>query len=126
MASAGASIGFAITQSDTIGLEWPNQYLIAAISLWALSFLAGYRTIQTREKVFTANRATFAVANQMRIPSQIVQELASGKDIDFYGGRMKFFGSLQLWMLILGAVSIIAWKIASAYSSYEELKSVFG
>src|SRR4051812_2829586 len=55
LAAAGASIAFAVTQSQTATLTWWKLPLALAVLSWAISFYAGCRQLRDVANVTRAN-----------------------------------------------------------------------
>lgn len=125
LTSAGACIGFSMTQTRELALAWPNHPLIIALFLWGVSIFAGLRSLQATEKVIFANFQMLKI----QMETGAIHELARITDqetIKPLNRRLVFWERIQLTTLLFGAVALVAWKIASAYPSIAELLGVFG
>ena len=122
LASAGAAIGFAMTQTNQLPLEWPNQPIFAAIALWCMSFLFGLKALRKRREFISANSMLLHMQGENHPSLQgAIKEVAEKTQFDPLGKSLKRSEFWQLATLAAGAVSLLFWKVSSAYSDLQSL-----
>jgi len=124
LASAGTSIGFAITLQDVIFLMWPDLLLIASICIWSISFWSGTRVILSRRRLIYLNDMYLVeLENSPPHAQEFVRKTV--KDIAFDPMQMKIsrWSKLQMLSLVLGAIILLCWRIASAYPDFDPLST---
>ncbi len=116
LAAAASAIGFAITQLKVEPLQYHHIYLGLSIALWAISFISGMQTLQNaaNSTLQNYNYLTFKRELGLYNGEDAAQKIAlfkAGVDkmVDKQGKRMAFFGRLQDWSLLLGALVYIVW-----------------
>lgn len=119
LASAGTSIGFSITLQDVIYLRWPDLILVAAIIVWAFSFWSGIRVILHRRHLIFAN--DFMIGQlESSVPTMHEFIKITAEEVGFnpIQKRLVRCSKIQMVTLVVGAITLVFWKIASAYPEF--------
>lgn len=122
MASAGASIGYAIALEEKIFLRWPDLLILLSILFWAVSFISGVKAINHINHFIYVNASFINKKNTASNTLEFVTlNLALKKVEPNIQGKIRFWKRTQLCMLALGAFAILAWRIARAYPEFVPL-----
>lgn len=119
LASAGAAIGFAITLEQQLPFNWPSILVISAITLWAISFWSGIRSLTYMRRFLYVN--TKYLETRAETHPQLHETLKKAAiDISFdpLSSRVMFCESVQLYTLVFGAICMLVWRIATAYPAF--------
>lgn len=123
LAAAASAIGFAMTQSKTEPLTCIHIPLGIAIFLWATSFVSGLRVVEYAARVTFQNQNYLAFKRELRSlqagdASELVAQfkLRLGETVEKQQAKMKFYGGLQSWCLLLGALSYMIWHGARMWT----------
>lgn len=119
LASAGASIGFAISINSKLPLSWPSVLVITAILFWALSFACGIRAITLHHRMIAANSQFLKQLAQVPNAQKegYIQD-AEKKVFQPQGDRLNCWETAQIVSIGFGALLLMAWRIASAYPDF--------
>lgn len=119
LASAGAAIGFAITLRDALPLEWPNLLVILAVVFWALSFWGGIRAIMNMNHLVYANSGYLKMKGESAaVYHAALLKVATEVSFDPIQRRVNRWQKVQLYGLVFGAVSLLVWRVALAYPTF--------
>lgn len=116
LAAAGASIAFALNQTNDIALSWDQWPLAVAVGCWAFSFVAGCAKILAVEEALHINR------DLLDVQSGSHPLLESAAEIPFAAGilkkRLEKWSTVgqsrqrwQLWLILVGGVAYIGWHV---------------
>lgn len=116
LASAGTSIGFAITLKTSLRVAWPDILVIFAVFFWAGSFYSGIRVI------YNLRELTLRNANLLRLSPNFqphernaLENIAADKTFLPIMNKIDRWRTFQLALLVIGALALFSWRIASAY-----------
>lgn len=118
LASAGTSMGFGITLKDALSFTWPDVLLILSITLWGFSFGFGIRTTIQRRQIIYANHIMLKTIASDPMNSDMIRHAASEFSFEPLQKKINRNSALQLYLLFLGAISILFWRIAAAYPEF--------
>lgn len=122
LAAAGACIGFALTQSKDLHIEWMHIPLAAALLCWASSFWLGCRNVDWTLAVISSNMGLLQIKSgddplAGRDPSRISLGLETVGEI--ISTQQRSVVSASRWQnrqLIAGVVCYVAWQILLMHS----------
>jgi hypothetical protein len=117
LAAAGATIAFAVNQTQGAKLAWSQLPLACAGACWALSFFFGCQHLNYVESTLFANDALLKVIagedpqigmhpQRMAAASEGIREV-----IELNSKRAGGFARWQFRCLVLGAVFYLAWHV---------------
>jgi hypothetical protein len=114
LAASGAAIGFVITQFDSTSVTWSFYFMLSSLIALGLSFAAGIGYIYVEEQILYANSIFLGLADEQETSAELVSLRKIADEATFHplGRRRRVFGSLQLWLLLLGGLLVPVWKIA--------------
>ena len=118
MATAGASIGFVMTQRFTVSFAWPDLLLIFAIACWAFSFWAGVRALRITLRFMRANALYLEQITQHPGDQKTILEIATRSSFDPDQKELLEWQNTELRFLIAGAGVLLVERIASAYPNF--------
>lgn len=123
LAAAASAIGFAMTQSKVEPLGFIHIPLGFAIGLWAISFVSGLRVVEYAANVTFQNQnylafkrelSSYQGGNAAEIMSLFKSRL--NETVKQQQKRMKLYGELQNWSLLLGGLAYIVWHGARMWA----------
>jgi hypothetical protein len=115
MSVAAAAIAFAVHRTSGMSLDWFMIILGIAITLWAISFLAGCRRRNYIGSNFYANMDLLRVQNgvhpEVGMHPEKIKAASQGiiNAMEHNSNRASFWANVQLHSLIIGAVIFIVW-----------------
>ena len=119
LAAAASAIGFAMTQSKVEPLHCIHIPLGLAVGLWAVSFISGLRFVEYATSVTFQNQNYLAFKRELgsyqdRNAVELLTIFKSrlNETVDKQQRKMKFYGELQSWSLLFGALAYIVWHVA--------------
>jgi len=119
MSAAGASIGYAITQVDTLPFTAQNAPIFLAFLAWATSFWSGIKRLNINANDLSVEIHFLSAMGSSLHPR--IKEALEGTIIKKTRPEMErklaIFGQAQLLPLFLGAFLMIIWKVCQAYPS---------
>lgn len=115
LTSAGASIGYAITLSESLPFSWPDILVMMAILSWAVSFWAGVRTLSETNEFLRANQNYLKVVEEIPQHRTDLLRIATEMSFDPLNRAISRNATLQLRALVTGATFLVFWRIAKAY-----------
>lgn len=121
LAAAGADIGFALTQTQNIGLSCSQTPLGIAVFLWGLSFYFGCRHLAYVSSTLYANAALLKIESgqhpEVGYHPQYMQAASEGvrQAIESNSETANQLGHWQFRTLIAGAVFYVLWHILEMY-----------
>lgn len=123
LAASASAIGFAMTQSKVEPLHLIHIPLGFSIGLWAVSFISGLRFLEYAGSVTFQNQNYLAFKRDLRSykgadAAQLLALFESRLDetVEKQQKRMKLYGGLQSWCLLLGALAYIVWHGARMWA----------
>lgn len=116
MASAGAAIGFSITLQKTLAFSWPDILVIIAICAFALSFWGGVRTSKhTHHLIYVNGKYLQEKSKYESAVHPYIKDIVEKDSFEPIQNRIVRWSVVQTHALVFGAVTLMAWRIASAY-----------
>lgn len=117
LASAGAGIGFAIAVTEKFSLGWPGCLLIISVLTWGCSFWCGIiclRLMSYSLKIHLDRyrKATESSADKDTAVADLDKEL---RPVHTHHNRYQL---AQLYLLLAGAIVLLAWRVASAHPEF--------
>lgn len=125
LAAAASAIGFAMTQTKTEILSLCHIPLGLAIVSWAVSFYSGMQFLEYAMGVTFQNHNYLSSKRELKafVKDEHALSLTKKMKEGFYattqkqGARMKIYGNLQSWLLLLGAMLYIFWHALRMHSA---------
>lgn len=118
MAAAASGIGFAISQTKTEALVLHHLIWLFAVLVWSVSFWAGIRLTMNGNSVKFKNVGYVRSLNELEnFEETEAKELESlthtkfNESFEMHQTRMGFWGTLQMYTLLLGALVYISWHL---------------
>ena len=115
LTSAGASIGYAITLSESLPFSWPDILVMMAIVSWAISFWGGVRTLSWTNEFLSANQHYLKILEEIPHSRTELLRIATETSFDPLNRAINRNATLQLRALVMGATFLVFWRIAKAY-----------
>lgn len=121
LAAAGAAIGFALTQTQNIGISCSQIPLGIAVILWGLSFYFGCRRLAYVNSTLYANSALLNIESgqhpEVGNHPQHMQAASEGvrQAIESNSEIANKLGHWQFRTLIAGAVFYVSWHVLEMY-----------
>ena len=115
MSVAGAAIAFAVHRTSGMPLDWLMIILGIAVTLWAISFIAGCRRRNYIGSNMFANMDLLRVQNgqhpETGIHPEKIKAASQGiiNAMEHNSDRASFWANVQLYSLIIGAIIFIIW-----------------
>jgi hypothetical protein len=117
LAAAGAAIGFAVQKTEGLPLSWWLVPVALATVAWAGSFYCGCRNLSWLGAAVAANHALLQLRQgshpQQPPHPELVDAALRGTSGALAGniGKAESYAAWQFWLLIVGAVFFIAWRV---------------
>ncbi len=119
MAASGSGIGFSLSQTKLEALASHHYIWLLAVVIWAISFWAGIRVVMNANNVKLKNATYVGSLNLLKNiePNEAskLESIAKEKFNDAVGKhqtRMETWGRVQMYGLLLGAVTYVIWHLA--------------
>ena len=115
MSVAGAAIAFAVHRTSGMTLDWFMIILGVAVTLWAVSFMAGCRRRNYIGANIFANMDLLRVQNgehpKVGMHPEKIKAASQGiiNAMEHNSDRASFWADVQLYSLIIGAIIFIIW-----------------
>ncbi len=115
MSVAAAAIAFAVHRTSGMSLDWYMIILAIAVSLWAISFIAGCWRRQYIGSNMFANFDLLRIQNgdhpEVGIHPGAIKAASEGirNAMEHNSDRATFWANVQLYSLIVGAIIFIVW-----------------
>lgn len=115
MSVAGAAIAFAVHRTSGMVLDWFMIILAIAVTLWAISFIAGCQRRNYIGSNLFANMDLLRVQNgehpEVGMHPQKIAAASEGiiSAMKHNSDRASFWANVQLYSLIIGAIIFIIW-----------------
>jgi hypothetical protein len=114
LAAAGASIGFAVTRTESLEISWSQLPLLVALVCWGVSFYFGCRQVERVQDGLAKRVGLLELIRSVEMLGRDeIEELE--KIADEYSDRCADdalrYRQNQFRLLVLGACSYIAWRI---------------
>ena len=115
MSVAMASIAFAVHRTTGMLLDWFMTILGVAVTLWAISFIAGCRRRNYIGSNMFANMDLLKVqSSQHPLSGTHPQKIAAASEgiieaMEKNSDKASFWAKVQLYSLIIGAIIFIIW-----------------
>ncbi len=115
MSVAGAAIAFAVHRTSGMILDWFMVILGVAVTLWAISFIAGCRRRNYIGSNLFANMDLLRVQNgehpKVGMYPEKIKAASQGINnaMEHNSDRASFWANVQLYSLIIGAIVFIIW-----------------
>ena len=120
VSGSAASIAFAMTQTTTIALAWPNYFFLLAILCWALSVFFGIFILKYNGSEITAQINYLSEIGAVQYNQ--VQRALTEEKAERFGNRLAAkrvrYRKLQECLWFLGAFLYLSWKVAGAYPEF--------
>ncbi len=125
LTAAGAGIGFAFQKTEGAHFSWWLLPVAGATLCWGLSFYFGCRTIEEMQTSTRLNYQMLLIQQNkhpgLSVPTAQMKHLALKKiDETFDESTLKAqnYAARQFFMLITGAVLLVAWRITEMVHLY--------
>ncbi|MCR6663809.1 MAG: hypothetical protein NVV60_11875 [Luteimonas sp.] len=121
LAAAGAAMGYALQKLDGLALSWDVSLGLIAVAFWLASFLCGCKRISWVHSSIYANYALLQLQHGLHPEQpphpQALQAAMAGTQsaIKRNAGTARIYYRLQFWLLALGVVAFIAWRIVEMW-----------
>jgi hypothetical protein len=117
LTAAGASVAFAVNQTQGAKLSWFQVPLAAAVLAWGLSFFWGCIRLRYVDAAMSANLEILRITSGQHpdVPPhpQMIAAAAAGarSGAEHNSSRGQMYARLQFYSLIFGAILFVAWHV---------------
>lgn len=121
LAAAGAAIGFALTQTTSATLHWPQLPLGFAVVCWGMSFYCGCNHVNYAAATVYTNKELLRVKSGRHPDTygdpQIIQIAADAtrEAIEKHSNAAGRAFRWQFRLLVLGAALFVVWHVGEMY-----------
>ncbi|HHF3072500.1 TPA: hypothetical protein ACPJ1I_004616 [Vibrio diabolicus] len=116
LAASGSAIGFAMTQTKMEAFQSHHYIWLAAIFLWATSFLCGIKALDYQKQLTLNNamslRSERVPPSELKLPQgPLPPKQALSIVYEQANKRFNLYERAQLYTLLLGALVYISWHV---------------
>lgn len=121
LAAAGAAIGLAVQQTQTVSIAWAQLPLGIAVLLWGASFFYGCRQVDETLLSFRINYELFEIMRGVhdlagRDPKRQAIGISTGREaFELVARRAARFARWQFHLLIADCVLYLVWHLLRMY-----------